>query len=411
MPSTPRPSGSSPVLDDATLDEFRTQTDPEADAVVEAHFSDSARSAGQLFGALVRHPDDPAPDAGGDADDPVAAFVAERPPWPDWADPAQVRSGQEFFERWGMQILPGLLLASLPQAYAAAKGVEVLHLTARLATDPRRRVVETAQMTVDAMTVGGLAVGAPGYLTTRRVRLMHAAVRYLIDHDPLVAQSCDASVPRRWCAEWGRPINQEDLLGTLLTFTTVIFDALDRSGVSYARADAEAYLRAWCLVGHFLGIRPDVLPLGLDEAYALDALIRRRQDARSEAGREMTAALVGMAREQMHPRILRGMPQTTMRHLIGDETADLIGVPPGDWTRIFFGPMARLLGRLSMAEQHDRLLRAILTRIGTQLVKGFVEINRGGDRATFALPDHLADRWSIPVAAAGSRPAGGTGTD
>ena len=399
----------SPALDDATLDQFRSQGDPDADAVVEAHFADQDRSAGQLFAALVRHPDDATPDSTA-ADDPVAAFVAERPPWPDWADPDQVRLGQEFFERWGMQILPGLLLASLPQAYAAAKGVEVLHLTARLATDPRRRVVETAQMTVDAMTVGGLAVGADGYVTARRVRLMHAAVRYLIANDPLIAKTCDESVPRRWCPDWGTPINQEDLLGTLLTFTTVIFDALDRSGVSYERADAEAYLHAWCLVGHFLGIRDDVLPLSLDAAYALDTLIRRRQDAQSDAGREMTTALVGMAREQMHPWFLKGMPQTTMRHLIGDRTADLIGVPGADWTRLFFGPMGRLLARLSLAEQHDRLLRRILTRIGTQLVQGFVEIERGGDRATFALPDHLADRWSVPAAGAASRRAGGTGT-
>jgi hypothetical protein len=240
---------------------------------------------------------------------------------------------------------------------------------------------------------------------------MHAAVRYLIEHDPRVAKNGDEGVPNRWCADWGTPINQEDLLGTLLTFTTVILDALDRSGVSYARADAEAYLHAWCLVGHLLGIRSDVLPLGLDQAYDLDRLIRRRQDARSDAGQEMTAALLGMAREQMHPRFLAGMPQTTMRHLIGDQVADLIGVPAADWTRLFFGPMRRLMSRVSLAEQHDWLLRRITTRIGTQLVRGFVDVNRGGERASFALPDHLADRWSVPEAAAGSRPAAVTGTD
>ena len=394
-----------PRFDDATLDQFRTEGDPDADAVVEAHFGDGERSAGQLFRALVNRPDEPTPD------EPVAGFLADRPPWPDWADPEQVARGQVFFERWGVQILAALMMASLPQAYAAAKGVEVLHLTARLATDPRRRVAETGQMTVDVMTVGGLAVGASGYLTTRRVRLMHAAIRHLIANDPLVEKTCDASVPRRWCPDWGLPINQEDLLGTLLTFTTVILQALDRSGVRYQRADAEAYLHAWCLVAHFLGVRPDVLPLGLDEASALNTLITHRQDAPSDAGREMTAALVELSQRQMHPALLRGLPPTTTRYLLGDATADLTGVPAADWTRMLFRPTARLLSRLSMAERHDALLRRITTRIGRQLVEGLVEIERGADRPRFALPDHLADRWRIPAAAAGSRPAVETGTD
>jgi hypothetical protein len=60
--------------------------------------------------------------------------------------------------------------------------------------------------------------------------------------------------------------------------------------------------------------------------------------------------------------------------------------------------MGRLLTRLSLAERHDALLRRILTRIGRQLVEGFVEIERGGDRPSFALPDHLADRWRVSQA-------------
>jgi hypothetical protein len=40
-----------------------------------------------------------------------------------------------------------LFCASLPSSYAAAKGVKVLHLTARFDTDARRRAMETGLVT------------------------------------------------------------------------------------------------------------------------------------------------------------------------------------------------------------------------------------------------------------------------
>jgi hypothetical protein len=383
-----------PTLDDDLLDQMRTECDLPADRVVERHFDEDKRSPRELFGALVRHPGDPTAARPG----AVADYLAEQPPWPSWARPHLVEQGQGLFEQWGPQILSNLLFASLPAAYAAANGVQVLHLTARLATDPRRRLLETTQMTVDAMTVGGLAVGATGYRTARRVRLMHAAVRYLIAHDPLVAHTCDENVPERWCPDWGAPINQEDLVGTLLTFTVVVLDALHRSGVRVSPEDAEAYLHSWSLVGHLLGIRPDLLPLDVATGRAAWATITRRQYASSVAGRYMAAALERLAAGQMRPRLLAGLPRTTTRHLLGDDVGDLLGLPPANWTRVLFGPARRLMAVLSLGDQHDRLLRAATSYLNRRMVAGFLAMERGGDRAAFSVPHRLADAWSIPEA-------------
>ena len=51
---------------------------------------------------------------------------------PKWADPAKIKRGQQLFEGLGLQISLCLFCASLPSAYAAAKGVQVLFKTARL---------------------------------------------------------------------------------------------------------------------------------------------------------------------------------------------------------------------------------------------------------------------------------------
>jgi hypothetical protein len=113
--------------------------------------------------------------------DEIRAYLVETLPLPDWADMGKIKRGQQLFETWGLEIACCLFCASLPSAYAAAKGVKVLYLTARLDTDARRRVMETGQFLIDVLTVGGLDdEHGKGRRTIQRVRLMHAAVRHLI---------------------------------------------------------------------------------------------------------------------------------------------------------------------------------------------------------------------------------------
>jgi hypothetical protein len=121
----------------------------------------------------------------------------------------------------------------------------VLGLTARLETDAKRRLNETAQFHLDVMEPGGLEYGAHGFSDVRHVRLMHAAVRWLIEHDPRA----------EWDPAWGTPINQEDLLETLLTFTEIVFEVFDRTGIIYTEDEANHYLHAWSVIGFHLGGR------------------------------------------------------------------------------------------------------------------------------------------------------------
>ena len=66
-------------------------------------------------------------------------------------------------------------------------GTEVLAFTKFLQIDPARRIRETAQMIMSVMCPGGLVgdgrVGT-GVHSTQKVRVMHAIIRYMIEHDP-----------------------------------------------------------------------------------------------------------------------------------------------------------------------------------------------------------------------------------
>ncbi len=363
--------------DDAFLDGLRTQADPPADFVVAGLFS-GTQDASAAFRALVVEQHEL-------ADSDLKAFLDEQPPAPPWMDPDLVAAGQERFARWGSHVFTALYAASLPSAYACRRGVQVLGLTARLETDTKRRLNETAQFHLDVMEPGALDAGGRGYADVRHVRLMHAAVRWLIQNDPRV----------EWDPAWGTPINQEDLLETLLTFTEIVFEVFDRTGIVYSEEDADAYLHTWSLIGHYLGIREDLLPLTRSQTSVLMPIVRRRQFGPSKPGPVLMAALLEQG-TRLAPPGLRGLPASTVRYYVGDATADLLDVPKANWTRNLFEPLADLSRRVSLEKLHRRLLQAVSEKIGFGMLSLAVRAERYGDRPAFEVPTSLAARWNIP---------------
>jgi hypothetical protein len=363
--------------DDAFLDSLRSQADPPADFVVAGLFA-GTQDASAAFRALVVEQHEV-------ADSDLKAFLDGQPPPPPWMDPDLVAAGQEQFARWGSHVFTALYAASLPSAYACRRGVQVLGLTARLETDTKRRLNETAQFHLNVMEPGALTAGGRGYADVRHVRLMHAAVRWLIQNDPRV----------QWDPAWGTPINQEDLLETLLTFTEIVFEVFDRTGIVYSEEDADAYLHTWSLIGHYLGIRDDLLPLTRSQTSVLMPIVRRRQFGPSQPGPVLMAALLEQG-ARLAPPGLRGLPAATVRYYVGDATADLLRVPKANWTRNLFEPLGDLSRRVSLEKLHHRLLQAVSEKIGFGMLSLAVRAERYGDRAAFAVPTSLAARWNVP---------------
>jgi ER-bound oxygenase mpaB/B'/Rubber oxygenase, catalytic domain len=366
--------------DDAFLDGLRAVGDPQADAVISGLFTGTA-DATSAFRSLVVEQNE-------QVDPALAAFLKEKDEPPSWADATRVAAGQECFASWGSHVFTALYAAALPSAYACWRGVQVLGLTARLETDAKRRLNETAQFHLDVMAPGGLEYGARGFSDVRHVRLMHAAVRWLVEHDPRA----------EWDPAWGTPINQEDLLETLLTFTEIVFEVFDRTGIVYTEQQADDYLHTWSVIGYHLGVRPDLLPLTRAQTSVLMPMVRDRQFGASQAGRDLTQALLDQGRG-LAPPGLRGLPATTLRFYVGDEAADLLGVPPADWTRLFFTPLADVSRRLSMDKLHRTALRQLSERIGFGMLAMAVKAERYGGRPAFEVPTSLATRWNFPATA------------
>jgi hypothetical protein len=376
---------------DELLDRMRELADPDADEIVARYF-EAASEAGahQFFDQLLRQPE-PLPE---ECSQPVAEYLSEKPPLPRWADPDLMRAGEDFFGEWGMYVPLVLICSSLPECYGAAKGVQVLHLTARLATDARRRVIETAQMVLDVMSPGGMEVDGPGYRTVRRVRLMHAGVRYLILNDPRVTRGGDGPGPR-WDPDWGVPINQEDLAGTLTTFSWSVLTGLRLLGAPITAEQEEAYLHAWNVVGALMGVREELIPKDCRDADDLATAIRARHWKASPEGEEMTRALLDMLDGSGPARLVPGFGPAMIRHFVGDELADSLGVPPTTRTAAIVRRLSIGAFTAGVAQRRSRAARAVAGRVSRGLLRAYADFDRGGERPSFEIPTALAASWKI----------------
>jgi hypothetical protein len=212
---------------------------------------------------------------------------------------------------------------------------------------------------------------------------MHAGVRCLIGQYP------------GWKPEFDLPINQEDLAGTLLSFSSITIDGLLRLGYELSNDEIEGYLHAWKVVGHILGIRPEMLPVDYADASALSARIAERQFAACEEGRYMTRALVEMLQHIVPGDLFDAVPETLMRHFLGDRTADILAVAPGRAAEILLGPLQSLAQAASTMIHSSNELARVHELFGRALIEGIVLVDRGGKRIPFTVPTELLQAWGV----------------
>ena len=370
------------LIDEARLDQLRLQADPEGDALA-AHYL--GRDPADLFHAVV------ASKAGGDQllEPKVAAWLADRPALPPWADVERMRHGAHFFNTWGLQLGLGLFLHSLPLAYASHDGAQVLALTSELETNAKRRVLETAQFVLDITRTGALEPGGQGYDSARRVRLVHAGVRQLIATDTRIPKRADVTGGPHWDPNWAAPINQEHLLGAMISWSSSLLHVLDRLHITYNESAASDYCHLWNIAGWLLGIDPAILPIERGDLDRLEVLIRQRNEKASAEGVALTKALLDLVRSFIWLPPLRGLPVAGVRLFCGDETSDLLGVPNNNWTRHLMPLLKAPRRRFSFGLARVGFLRLVVRRLTRTAMRGFVRTERGHDRPQFAIPVDL----------------------
>lgn len=389
---------------DHELESWRSVGDPLADGVMrDLYEMGSVTAVNDLLSLMVRH------DVAPPVQLPPAAqrYFQQTAVLPPWVDQGAIARGEEVFMRYGLFSLASLLCASLPECYAMRNGVHVLDITRQLRSNTERRVYETAQMVIDVMARGGLSPGGRGVRSSQKIRLMHAAMRYLLEIDPNGVTESEPAVPsladvmtrKEWDPSWGRPINQEDLAFTLQTFSTVILRAWERLGVVLDPAEKEGYFHCWRVVGHVLGVAEELNPETVEGGEALFEALRTHQRGATEAGQAMTKALADTVAQVIGiPWVSDDAVTLLMRHLLGDDTAELMGVPESSKVGSFAinGIVSVVRAASTVGEgigDEVPLVHRISAWFGQRFVERIARRDRGGERRTFHLPTDLREAW------------------
>ncbi len=363
------------------LEQMRLVGDPVADRVVTELFRDGDVAAvNDLMRNMVAN-EYPTPES---LPQIVRDYLAQTDALPEWADSRLIQTGEQLFWRYGTKLILVLYCYSLPFCYLGRNGVHVLALTTRLASNPTRRIIETAQLLVDVMQPGGLTTDqGRGRRTIQKVRLMHAAIRQLAPTAP------------QWKADFGLPVNQEDLAGTLMSFSWIALDGLDKLGVEVAPAEREAFLHCWLVVGHLLGIQPELLPRDVASAKALTEAIAAHQFGPCPEGQALTKALIDMMASTLAGDVFSHAAPLLMRCFLGAAQAEWLGVEEPRWETALVAPLRALGFEASALLEHSKAVSALGEHMGRLIVESIVYVGRGGNRPSFSIPLDLREQWGV----------------
>jgi hypothetical protein len=371
-----------PPLTRGHLDELRRQGDDDADQIfAKVSIADVNRVLHRIF---TNAEDPPLGDLPEHVRQPLEEFFAKTQELPGKPDMAAIRRGQALFERQGWGVATALFCSSLPQCYAFPEGAEVLLATGAFTSDPRRRVIETAQLIFDVAEPGGLDATGKGIRTCQKVRLIHAGIRKLM---------ADAG---QWPHQHSVPLSQQQLLGTLMAFSTVVTDGLRALGFPLEAQDVEDWYHLWRSVGPILGIRPDIVPATAAEGAELFDELRRGFWGPSRQGVALADSTLGLARDLIPGDEFDGVVDVLVRHLAGDHCADLLQVPVSGWTRLF-EQRPRVFDRLwelfFEATLFQSPLAPLLQKAAFVFMETLAEEERDGKNVKFRIPPSLRARW------------------
>ncbi len=381
------------------LESRRSVMDPVADDVIRQIISNGEEAiVNNVFMALIHN--DQVPDG---LPPEVSEYFNATSKLPAWADNDEgrelIRRGERVYSDNGPAIALLLLCKSLPECYSCVRGAKVLYETGRLMEAQgsdrirsldtlKRRLMETSQYVINVMSPGGLlSAEGRGIRSSQKVRLIHAAIRYFLKNRPGGWDS----------AQYGEPINQEDMAGTLLSFSALVIEGLITLGISLSDEDEKAFYFCWRVAAHFMGVNSDLVPETADEGRALGHQILDRNKGKSADGMELTKACIEFTESTIPFHTMDGVVEDLMRFLIGDEISNLLGI------REFKNKLAeRLPGKLQwffrLIERffsRNPILRRVASVAAKLLMQGFITTYNDGKKVYFFIPPSLRDDWKI----------------
>jgi len=382
--------------DDAFLDHLRTEGDETADRCLH-QLAESESNYRGLF-RLLRINSDPLPE---DAPAPIHEFfeTACRPPLisGEPIDEKRLERGSEVFRKNAGSAGLSLMLNSLLAGYGAPNLAKILVISGNLQHHPYQRVLGVLQMVIDVSANASFEPSGDAHITAAKVRLMHAGLRTIVDrrrpdYEPV----------------YGKPVNQEDMLGTIMGFSLLVIQGIRKLGITVTDEDAEDYYYLWRVFAQCAGIHPpgerdssEHIPESVELADEFYRSFARRHyvgAAENPEGVDLTKAGIRMFEDIIPFKFLHWwthdlIGRVFMQRMQGRKAMKARGVKPVygkflvRWLLLIAPRIWNLISR-----EGDKLLlgNGRHEDMSLLLFKGMIHLAWGG-KVTFLIPRNLQD--------------------
>ena len=376
------------MLSDAQLLEKRQHGDPLADQVVDDIIKQgNGKQVAELFNTLTENVDVPKhllPSAAVD-------YFEKTKELPAYYDQKLIEEAQQIFSDFGPEISMILLCKSLPQCYACGKGAKVLYHTGRFVEHDgnyellTRRLMETAQFVINVMNPGSFEPDGKAVITTQKVRLIHASIRYFIRQSG------------RWDYQvYGVPINQEDMAGTLMSFSALVLQGLGQMGIELKEGQKEAFFHLWRVIGHINGVDADLIPESAADGMRLGQSIFKQQLLPTKEGKELTYSAIGFMKNVTPGTLFDWVPEALVYHFLGEEVAKTVGVEkPSRLEGQLSGLLLHLFDKYEEVEDVIPGLNKIAGKFNRLFLQGMLYYFNDMKKVTFDIPPGLKSDWNL----------------
>lgn len=257
--------------------------------------------------------------------------------------------------------------------------------------------METSQMVINVMSPGGFDPNGRGIVTVKKVRLMHAAIRYYLKN------------PNAHMGEWnlselGEPINQEEMAGTLMAFGPLVINGLDRLGIKTTEEEKEAYLHCWKIVGHYIGLEESFFPDNHESGWQLGVAIIKRNYSESEEAKVLAKSIIGFGQQIMPSRFLDDMPEYFIQRFTKD-VSEIAGV---DFAKLLdinskgtFKKKAvtwvleKSFYTASQYQKKSWLVAKVSKWLNGKMLQGTIDFYLKSNKVEFYIPPSLKDNWKL----------------
>ena len=380
------------------LQEMSLKTDPYAESLIKEIIKGKGfHELRQLFKSL--NDNDDKANTNSELPQVIKDYFNENTALPKWADQNKIAIAEQLFLKHGPEISLLLNFKALPLCYTSKGGAKILALSGRMTEQGNnteklsRRLMETAQMVINVMSPDGFDPEGKGIITIKKVRLYHAAIRTYITNPQANPEGWDME-------EFGAPINQEEMAGTQMAFSALTIKGLEQLGIELSIEEKDAYIHCWNIVGHFLGIDPQLYPKNYEEGWELGLAILKRNCESSPDGKLLTESLIEFSKNFIPGKIFDGLPLHFIDFFIEDVGKALdqnlntvLGI--SDKKNWGLKLMIYLIDLFNSITGLNKWLDAMFPRLNLRILQGMIDYSLKTNNTAFYIPPSLKANWNL----------------